>query len=135
MAAETADDHTLQPDGGFTLLEVMVSLFIFSIVGAGMAPAFIAHLRRNTQSEIRTGATAAAQLVLDNIRLLDTTSLPMSGDVTYSESVDSRSFDVRVKYCLVAGYCNVNSTRHMTVEVRYKNVLRFSTETVYTQLR
>lgn len=126
----------MRSQSGFTLLEVMISLFIFSVVLGGMAPAFVSHMKQNTDSEVRTAAIAASQRVLDGIRLQDITALPMNGAAApQTINVDGRNFSVVVRYCLDSSYCTVTSTRHLTVETSYRGVRKFETETVFTQLR
>lgn len=121
---------------GFTLLEVMVSLFIFSVVLGGMAPAFVSHMKQNTDSEIRTAAIAASQQVLDGIRLQDITALPTSGAAApQTITIDGKPFSVVVRYCVDTAYCSVTSTRHLTIETSYRGERKFETETVFTQLR
>lgn len=121
---------------GFTLLEVMIALFVFGLVLAGMAPAFVMQMRQNTENAVRTGAIAAAQIALDDIRLNDITVLPMSGSAApVNVNVDGRDYSVVVRYCVTASYCNPTSTRHLTVEVAYRDDTKYRTQTVYTQLR
>lgn len=121
---------------GFTLLEVMVSLFIFSVVLAGMSPAFVAQLQQNTASEVKTEAIMAAQQVLDTIRLQDISSLPASGAGTATTLViGNRSYVVTPTYCADVSFCTSAATRHIGVRVMYAGVLRYETETVFTQLR
>lgn len=121
---------------GFTLLEVMISLFIFSIVIAGMSPAFVAQLQQNTASEIKTEAIMAAQQVLDSIRLQDISGLPVSGaGATTTITLGERNYVVTPTYCADVSFCVSNVTRHISISVTYANVIRYETETVFTQLR
>lgn len=121
---------------GFTLLEVMISLLIFSLVMSGMGPAFIAQLRHNTESEIRTESIAAAQIVLDDLRLENPASLRSTGsDPVRDIVVGARHYDVTASYCENATYCVTANNRHITVRVKYKQETVFETQTVYTQLR
>ena len=64
---------------GFTLLEVMVALMVFSIAAAGVMPVFLSQLKYNTGSEERSEAIAAAQYVLDEMRLEDPTLMEEEG--------------------------------------------------------
>ena len=52
---------------GFTLMEILVALGLFSIISATMVPAFINHLKFNMSTEIRTGALSAAQIIFDDL--------------------------------------------------------------------
>ncbi len=121
---------------GFSLLEVMVSLFIFSVVLAGMSPAFVAQLQQNTASEVKTEAIMAAQQVLDSLRLQDISALPLTGAGTPTTiTFGPRAFVVTPTYCAISSYCTSNATRHIGIRVTYAGVLRYETETVFTQLR
>ncbi len=126
----------MRKENGFTLLEVMIALMIFSIVMGGMVPAFIAQLRQNTLGEIRTEAIAAGQIVIDQLRILDPASLPSSGsDSPRSVTVGTRTYSVIVSYCENATYCATVNNRHITARVSFNNVEYFETQTVFTQLR
>ena len=125
-----------QDSKGFTLLEVMLALMVFSVVMAGMAPAFAAQMKRNTLSQIRTEASSAAEMYIDSQRLLDPGAIPKtgnSGSINYT--IGTRTYQVVASYCLTAAYCTGPYNRHLTVNVSYRNQNVFSTETVFTQLR
>ncbi|MBP9837860.1 MAG: type II secretion system protein [Proteobacteria bacterium] len=121
---------------GFTLLEVMASLLIFSLVVAGMGPAFIAHEKYNTESQIRTDAIAAAERALDLLRYQNPTSLPTSGTSAATDYIiNGKTYSVFTVYCLTSTYCQSPNNRHITIRVKYKNKQVFETETVFTQLK
>ena len=121
---------------GFTLLEVMISLLVFSLVMAGMGPAFIAQLHHNTESEIRTESIAAAQILLDQLRLESPSSLPTTGAGSPQEIlVGTRTYTATAYFCETSTYCLTANNRHITVRVDYKDEQIFETQTVYTQLR
>lgn len=120
---------------GFSLIEVLISLLIFSVVLAGMGPSFVAHSRYNTQSEIRSEAIAVAEQAIDDLRFSDPTQLPSSGSSQQNIAIGSRTYSATTSYCLNAQFCNSTNNRHITVAVSYKNKTLFSTQTVFTQLR
>lgn len=121
---------------GFTLFEVMISLAIFSLVLAGMAPALVAQLKFNSRSQIRTEGAAAAAQVLDAIRLLDPATLPTSGSgAATTIAIGPRTYVVTPTYCLTSSLCSSSTKRHITVSVINNNEEVFETETVFTQLR
>ncbi len=125
-----------EKQSGFTLIEVMISLLIFTVVLAGMAPAFVAQLKHNTNSAIRTEAIAAAQIVIDQLRVEDPATLPASGDGSeVNLTVGNHDFAVTPSFCETATFCTTVNNRHITVRVRYNNEQVFSTQTVFTQLR
>jgi prepilin-type N-terminal cleavage/methylation domain-containing protein len=119
----------------FTLLEVIVSLGIFSIVTVGIYPAVINHLQTNHLSAERTSAIHAAQQVLDNLRLVNPGTLPPSGSTQSEQTIGDKTFQVTTTYCEKSAYCVSPNTRHLKVEVFYEGEFRFETETVYTQLK
>lgn len=120
---------------GFTLIEVMIAVAIFGLVIAGMAPAFAAHIRFNTESELRSNAIAAAQHTLDELRFEDVTSMPSSGSVGPTNVVvGDKTFQVVRTFCGTASYCTSNRIRHIRVEVSYRERVIYGIETVYTDL-
>jgi len=121
---------------GFTLLEVLTALVIFGVVSSGMAAAFVTHLSFNYESKLRSNAIAAAQQVMDELRLEDPATLPTSGyGTTQTVTVDGFAFDVTPEYCSNASYCISMQSRHIRIEVDYEGELLYGLETVYTQLR
>lgn len=120
---------------GFTLIEVMVALSIFSIVSAGMLPAFLTYLKYNVNAQVKTEAALAAQEVLDEKRVEDPSDMPTSGsDPAQTVLIGNHSFDVTVSYCENTAYCAID-TRHLAVDVTYKGEVIYALETVYTDLR
>ncbi len=121
---------------GFTLIEVMASIAIFSIVLAGIVPLFKTMMRRNTESEHRMGAIAAAERVLDDLRLQDPTTLPKTGATgPQNITVDEKTYQVITHYCENVAFCAPNNNRHIRIEVAYRGHTYFTTQTVFTQLR
>lgn len=124
----------LLSQAGFTLIEILVSLAIFCVVSAVMAPSFMYHLKINTQAELKNGAIAVTQQVLDSIRPIDVSTLPTSGSSTQNISAGERTFSLKTIYCNNASWCSMSS-RHIKIEVSYKNKKIYETETVFSQLR
>lgn len=121
---------------GFTLLELMVSLLIFSIVALGLGGSFSQHMTMSHQGEVKSMAAQAAQRVLDNIRYLDPATLPTSGsDPVVNVTIGNKTFDVTASYCENAAFCGTNNIRHITVRVEHKNQEQYEVQTVFTQLR
>jgi general secretion pathway protein I len=126
----------LKTERGFTLLEVLVSIVIFTVAALGMAKAFTDHLTTNTLNERRSEAISAAQQVLDNVRTLDPATLPASGQaaeqtITFGE----RSYKVNLFYCFPSTYCTSNNIRQLHTEVKLNGQLIYQVDTVYAQLR
>ena len=121
-------------ENGFTLVEMLVALALFAVLSASMTKGLIQFMRLNTEAELKTEATYAAQQALDHIRALNPSSLPSTGsapDLTYV--IDGRPFKARISFCTETTYCSLSS-RHILVTVRYKDELLYSTETVFTEL-
>ncbi len=120
---------------GIGLIEVLVAIAILAVVLAAVVPSFLFYLRTNTKSETRTQAVAAAQVVLEDLRLQDPTLLPSSGSTTRSVTIAGRSFNVVTTFCPTGStLCSANA-RHVRVEVLYKGKKVYEVETVYTKLR
>ncbi len=120
---------------GFTLLEVLVSICIMGVVLASMVPAFHSHIKVNNRMEIRSGAMAAAQQILDDMRSQDPAGFPSSGsDPIEYVTAGERTFDVTVSYCTNVSYCPSDTTKHIRVEVDYLGEMVYAVETVFTQL-
>ncbi len=120
---------------GFTLLEVMVSMLLFLIVSATMASTFVSHLKRNTDTEVRSGAAALAQRRLDELRLVDPPTMPASGTTSSNQSAGGRNYVVQTSYCENLSLCSSSNNRHLAIRVLYAGGIVFQTETVYTRLR
>lgn len=120
---------------GFTLVEVLVALFIFGVVMASASVAFISNLRHNTEAEKKMGALAVAQQILDDKRVQDPTSLPSTGAVTITSMPGmSTSYSASLTYCAKSQYCS-SASRHLLLEVFYNGDKVYETETVFTQLK
>jgi prepilin-type N-terminal cleavage/methylation domain-containing protein len=120
---------------GFSLMEVLFALVLFSIAVSALFPAFLGHVRFNNFSEVRSASYAAAQVVLDDIRLSDPSTLPSSGsDAARDVQVGPRSFSVVVSYCEDPTYCDLE-TRFVTARVSYRGEQVYEVSTVYTELR
>lgn len=130
----------MRPDGratrlassGFTLIEALVALAILGVVLGSLLPAIARSVQVNTQSEIRTGAVAAAQQELDNLRA--SSQWPASGTERSVES-GATTYDVTINY---SAYCQggdcFDGAREVTVEVRHHGEFIYDVTTVYTLL-
>ncbi len=119
---------------GFSLVEAIAALTILAVVLGFAGPLFINQRINNVNSEIRTGAVAASQQILDRLRQTDPTTMPSSGHQTESVSTMGHAYDAAVYYCENASFCGTTS-RHIRVEVRNNGKTVHTAETVYTQFR
>ena len=117
---------------GFTLLEVLLALGMLGIVMVVVIPAFFAYLEANTRNEIRSGAVAAAQQVMETLRQQDPASLPSSGSSAIElVNVGAREFEAVTQYCVESGFCNATS-RHLMVEVSFGGAIVYTVESVFS---
>lgn len=131
-----------RPRAGFTLVEALIAVTIIGILVAVVVPAFATNLRVNTDAEIRSGAVAAAQSVIDTLRAdgdWPTYGVDADGDPTVPPNVDvpahGRTFNVTIRYepFCSGGRC-FSGSRLVDVEVSYADRARYRVATVFTQL-
>lgn len=120
---------------GMTVVEALVAIAILGVAMAAVMPAFVIQVHVNTDNELRSGAVAAAQQVMESLRLDDPASMPESGFTgPLTINAGSRQYEAFVRYCRRSDYCNAGS-RNLVVEVYFDDRLVYSVETVFTQLR
>lgn len=119
---------------GFSLVEVLVAMSLFTIVSALMVPSFIYHSKTNYKSEVKNGAIAATQQRLDTLRSQDPSTLSSSGSDTQNISIGERTYSVKTIYCRNPSWCNT-SARNLNIEVSHRNIIVYKAETVFSQLR
>lgn len=117
---------------GVTLIEAVVAVAILTIVLAGVIPAFVNYLSVNTSSEVRTGAVAVAQQLLDDLRAVG--SWPPSGTVV-SVTTGRRTYSATLTHSQFCdgGRC-FDGARRVRVEVSHAGRTYYQVETVFTQL-
>lgn len=120
---------------GYSLLEVLISVALFSLVFAVMSPAFVSQMRGNRTSQLEMEAIQAANTVIDQKRLIDPATMPSSGsDSAITVPINNHNYAVTVSYCTNSGLCTGNTIRHIQINVALNNENVFTTETVFTQL-
>lgn len=128
--------HSCSTVRGFTIIEVLFAITLFSIVSMGLAGGFVMQLKTNNDNAIRIQAISAAQQVLDNLRVSDPASFPPTGsDAPRNISVAGRTFSVVVTYCAIPSLCTAATTRHLRASVTYKGKKRYEVDTVFSQLK
>ena len=125
---------------GLTLIEAVVSLLMFLVALGGIVPLFMTYTVSAFNNKIQTGAIAISQELLDQLRQVDVTDLPLSGAKTELPSGDpipneylGREYNPRIIYCENDTFCDSNS-RHIKVEVNYNGNTIYEAETIYTRL-
>lgn len=119
---------------GFSLAESLVALAILGLLAVSLVPAFLTQVDANARSELRGASIAAAQQVLEELRLADPASLPDEGRTVHRVVVGPREFDVRVRYCSRTTFCD-RASRHLLLEIFHEGRQTYDVETVYTQFR
>lgn len=122
-------------EGGFTMIEAVVSMVVFGIVSLGVCKSFVSFLKKNTDSERKTEAALAAQQTLDSLRMQDPAAMPMSGSASQNITIGRRTFQSVTTYCSPSTYCTASSSRFITVEVRYNGQKQLRVSTIFAQLR
>ena len=120
---------------GFTLLEVLISLAIFSLLTAAFSPAMMSNVNHNQNMQEITNSIHVAQIVMDDLRFENPGDLPLGGQGdTQILEVHGKEYAATPFFCETAAYCDAQ-TRHIRLEVAYEGEVRYEVETVYTQLR
>jgi type II secretory pathway pseudopilin PulG len=128
----------LTSSDGFSMLEVLFSVGLFSVIAALMTSSFITLQKRNRENELRTGAISAAQQVLDIIRSpnTDPATLPTSGSVVQPiVTIGGPPYEVTLQYCPAGTFCSSSTMRHIRATVRFRNQVKYVVDTVFCQLR
>jgi prepilin-type N-terminal cleavage/methylation domain-containing protein len=120
---------------GFGLIEVLISLQIISIAALAISYSFSYNLRRNSQTEIKSGAIFAAQQILDELRASSIKTLPTSGsDPLTALTVGNRNFVIRTTYCATPNVCS-QTNRLINVDVSYQGKSVYAVESVFAQMQ
>jgi type II secretory pathway pseudopilin PulG len=131
-------------ESGLSLLETMVALVIFGAIVSAMMPLFVTFRLSNLRNDIRLGAIAVSQRVLDELRQEKISILPSSGkkeelpsgESTRSMAYKGTQYRVEIEYCNPSNNCDA-TTRHIKVSTFHLNSTQpvFEVETIYTQLK
>lgn len=91
-AADTIQRRTHRRHGGFTLIEVLISVFVFAVALLGLAALQITARKASFESAQRSVASAAAQDLLERMRLntnaLGSYVADIDSTTTFSASLD-----------------------------------------------
>lgn len=74
-------------ESGFTLIESLAALAIVTVIFSVAGPMFLNQRVQNINSDIRTGAIALSQQILDSLRQEDINKIPQTGSVVLNTSL------------------------------------------------
>lgn len=119
---------------GFSLLEVLIALVLFSLIILSVNASQTQYIRSNHEGQVKAEAVYAAQTVIDEIRQKNILSLPTSGSESPKNIVmnSNRNYQVTVSYCSDSSFCTTEDVRHVAVDVSYNGDTVYRTETVFT---
>jgi len=75
-------NSSVQSEGGFTMLEIVIALVMMMIVGLGAAGAFIFAIRYNSAASDRAASTAIAQSAMEKLRAVSFTDSSLAAATT-----------------------------------------------------
>jgi type II secretory pathway pseudopilin PulG len=136
-----------QRERGLTIVESMVAAVVFGITVTTLSSIFAQQKMVSLESEMKTGAVAVSQQILDELRQTNIGNLPSSGTSTTLPSGSpttsianmGRTYSAVMYYCEKvtngnADYCNA-TTRQVRVEVKSNGRKIYEAETVFTSLQ
>lgn len=134
---------------GASYLEAVVAVILITVFLGAVGPLFVGQRQRNVDSELRTGAAAAAQTVLENFRRSFRNGIPAltpPGGQNQIQTVMGNQFTVNLRVEDFQGVgtdntltcstvANPTSTaRCIRIQVRSGSNIIYAIDTVYTQL-
>jgi type II secretory pathway pseudopilin PulG len=135
---------------GMTLVETVVAMVIFTTMVASFLPLFVTYKATTIRNDTRLGAVAVTQQVMDELRRIDPSKLPSTGNnlETYptvaqggtgasiaAMNYKGKTYRVTITYCNPSTDC-VGDTRRVRVRTFHDGTTDpiFQLETVYTKL-
>jgi type II secretory pathway pseudopilin PulG len=139
---------------GFTLVESVVGMVVFLVASSALVPVLATYRLTTIRNDIRIGAVAVAQQVMDTLRQTDIASiddansnvshtvstLPLAAGGTSLSSLayKGKTYAATITFCDIESYCSTSS-KHIKVKV-YPNgntatAPIFELETVYSRLQ
>ncbi|WP_353885876.1 type II secretion system protein [uncultured Deinococcus sp.] len=118
--------------GGFTLIEMLVALALFTVVATFTLSFQMSNVSANQRTEIRMQGDAAVRQTMERLRA--TARLPTSGSRTDTVTV-GRAFSVRQEFCPATNDppCTSSST-HVRVTASFADKVAAQADTVFTQV-
>lgn len=135
---------------GLALVETVVAIVIFTTMIVAFLPLFLSFKATTIRNDIRLGAAAVTQQVMDELRRIDPSKLPTTGDniesfptvaqggtgaSTSAMLYKGKTYRVAITYCNPSTDC-IGDTRRISVKTYHSNHNDpiFQLETVYTKL-
>jgi type II secretory pathway pseudopilin PulG len=134
---------------GFTLIEAAVGIVIIGAMSALMFPLFVGYKTLTVKNDIRLGASAVSQRVIDDLRRANVRNLPTSGtfeslpappdgtgESTSLMTYKGKTYRVAITYCNPSTECDA-TTRRILVRTYFGDdtLPTFQLETLYTEMR
>jgi type II secretory pathway pseudopilin PulG len=134
---------------GFTLIEAAVGIIIIGAMSALMFPLFVGYKTLTIKNDVRLGASAVSQRVIDDLRRANVRNLPTSGtfeslpappdgtgESTSIMTYKGKTYRVAITYCNPSTDCDA-TTRRILVRTYFgdDSIPIFQLETLYTELR
>lgn len=125
----------LPATSAFTIVEVLVAIFILVILMSTILPIFLGNAQANHKNETESQANVAISTVIDDLRTQTVASLPTTGKQTKQTTVNGKTYTVEVEYCRVSTHCTTSS-RMLTARVYQgtTTTVLSSAETIFTEV-
>lgn len=127
-----------EKEHGMTIIEVLVAMVILGVVTAFYASSLALNTSYITDSEHKSEALLAAQEVLDDLRLVRTSTMPttLTSSSSQNVTIGGTTYGVVVTYCAITTYCPPTASdgsRHILVTVTLAGKEIYAIETVFTE--
>ena len=140
-------------ESGFTLVEAVVGMIIFLIASTAIVPVFATYRLATIRNDVKVGAVAIAQQVMDTVRITDALTLDPANtlltETTYPASAPGvggqslsalsykgKTYSASITYCKNASFCT-STSKHVVINVFQGGSTApvFQLETVYSSLQ
>lgn len=126
-------DRQSKGEDGFGLIEAIVALVVLGVALTALLPALANTISINTTSDLRTGAVAVAQEVLDDLRS-DGDNWPTSGTTTELDTGRAvYTYELEHEQYCEDGDC-FDGARAVTIAVAHNGQVLYEVETIFTSL-
>ena len=126
--------NDFQARQGFTLTEVLVTIFLIGIIVTAVLSLMTQSFSLNQKADDQGQAILLAQQELDLLKHVSPTSLQTTGTDQRNVDFNGRSFQVKRTYCATPTYCT-SDQRSVRIDVLRNTQVLFTGETVLAELR